>query len=207
MQSDHKEKLPNENKDVQKWKREDPRQKHSEKCLVKLVALDLLPLSFVESNNLKDFVDSLEPAFNIPSRKYFVNALMLEEHRLTMSKVQELVDLADHIYLTLDIWCNRQMRGFIGITGHFSIDFNLKTVLFCCKRVKCRHTGENIHQIYDQVAMLFKMSKKISGIVTDNGSNVVAAFSLPGFERSFLKMLRSTTEDDVDDDGADEDDE
>ena len=161
MQSDHKEKLPNENKDVQKWKREDPRQKHSEKCLVKLVAIDLLPLSFVESNNLKDFVDSLEPAFNIPSRKYFVNALMLEEHRLTMSKVQEFVDSADHIYLTLDIWSNRQMRGFIGITGHFSIDFNLKTVLFCCKRVKCRHTGENIHQIYDQVAMLFKMSKKI----------------------------------------------
>ena len=98
---------------------------------------DLRPLSFVESNNLKVFFDFLGPALNIPNQSNFVNALMLEERRLAMSNLHEFVDLADHIFLELDVWSNRQMREFKGITCHFTIDFYLKNVLFCFKRVKC----------------------------------------------------------------------
>lgn len=36
------------------------------------------------------------------------------------------------------------MRGFIGITGHFILNWQLESVMIVCKRVKGRHTAEKI---------------------------------------------------------------
>ena len=47
-----------------------------------------------------------------------------------------------------------------------------------CKRFKGRHTAENIYACYCEVTTSYD---NVITTVTDNGSNVVKAFSLPGY--------------------------
>lgn len=45
------------------------------------------------------------------------------------------------ISITLDIWSDRTMRGFIGVTGHYLQPSNtLRSVLLACDRFKGEHS-------------------------------------------------------------------
>ncbi|VDI11014.1 Hypothetical predicted protein [Mytilus galloprovincialis] len=89
---------------------------------------------------------------------------------------------AESVCLTIDLWSSRQMRGFLGITGHFILDWAMKSVMICCKRFKGRHTAESIRSEYEEVVTSFEIGFKIAAIVSDNASNMVKAFSIPGFD-------------------------
>ena len=65
------------------------------------------------------------------------------------------------------------MRGFLGITGHFILDWAMKSVMICCKIFKGRHTSENIRQEYEEVISSFEVGDKIATIVSDNAANIV----------------------------------
>ena len=80
----------------------------------------------------------------------------------------------------MDLWTNRQMRSFTGITGHYILDWQLKSVLLCCKRFKGHHTAENIYQQYEDAVLQFDVADKVRHIVTDTASNTIKAFTLPG---------------------------
>ena len=75
------------------------------------------------------------------------------------------------------------MKSFIGVTGHFTLDWAMKSVMLVCKCVKGRHTSENIHLEYEEIVANFYIAGKISHIVTDNAANMMKAFNfeLPGF--------------------------
>lgn len=45
-----------------------------------------------------------------------------------------LVEHADTVALTVDIWSDRRMRGFLGVTVHFMEGNELSTALLSCKR-------------------------------------------------------------------------
>ena len=92
--------------------------------------------------------------------------------------------LAQSVCLTIDLWSNRQMRGFIGITGHCIINWTMESVMLACKRFTGRHTAENIRQQYEETVASFDIAEKITNIVTDNASNMTKAFcfDLPGFD-------------------------
>ena len=85
---------------------------------------------------------------------------------------------------TLDLWSNRQMRAFLGITGHCITEWQLKSVMLACSRFKGKHTAEKILQEYEETVSSFEIGHKVSNIVTDNAANMVKAFNfpLPGFE-------------------------
>ena len=52
--------------------------------------------------------------------------------------------LVDAIALTMDIWTNLQMKSFLGVTAHYISEWQLKSVMLSCHRVKGSHTAENI---------------------------------------------------------------
>ncbi len=82
----------------------------------------------------------------------------------------------------MDIWSNRQMRSYCGITAHFIHDWKLVSVMLMCNRFKGRHTGEHIFQEYENTVSSFEIRSKVKHIVTDHASNMLKAFNLPGFE-------------------------
>ena len=75
-------------------------------------------------------------------------------------------------------------------------------VVLACKRFNGRHTADNIVQEYEEIVQHFGISYKITNIVTDNASNMIAAFALPGFT-SHHNSEKSSIEDGEDRDDLD----
>ena len=51
------------------------------------------------------------------------------------------------------------MKGFLGITGHFIVDWTLKSVMIANKRLTGKHTSENIRQVYEETIASFDTAK------------------------------------------------
>ncbi len=108
----------------------------------------------------------------------------------------------------MDIWSNRQMRSYTGITVHYILDWKLESAMLSCNRFKGRHTGENIFQEYENTITSFEISSKLHHVITDHASNMLKAFSLPGFKSFNQDDINSDDEDTEDsNENEDEDDE
>lgn len=167
-----------------KYSNRDPRQQQITDALVMFIAGDILPLKTVESESFKFLIEKLDPKYQLPSRKYLSSSLLQAKCVEVQNNVKAKLKQAENVCLTVDLWSNRQMRGYLGITGHFILDWTLKSVMVCCKRFKGSHSAENIRHEYEEVISCFEIAEKISTIVSDNASNMIKAFSLPGCEIS-----------------------
>ena len=89
------------------------------------------------------------------------------------------------------------MRAYIGITGHFTEDFKLQSVMLACHRFKGSHTADNILAAYQQVLATYNVEDKVAAVITDNAANMLKAFiTLPGMYRDAVDNLDIEDEDD-----------
>ena len=70
----------------------------------------------------------------------------------------------------------------MGVTAHYIVEFELSTALLTCSRFRGSHTGEAIYECYEEIIDEFQITSKILSTVTDSASNMIKAFSLPGYE-------------------------
>ena len=171
-------------KENKKFHKDDPRNKELTNALLLYIAGDLCPLSVVESPYFRNLMKKAEPRFKVPSRKHLSDRLLNEKADEIKNKVKEELKRAESVCLTVDLWSNKQMKGFIGITGHYILDWKIKSVMISCKRFKQKHTAENIRHEYEEIISSFDINKKILCVTSDNAANMVKAFdfSLPGYE-------------------------
>ena len=103
--------------------------------------------------------------------------------------------------LTLDIWSSRQMRSYLGISAHYiQNEWEMKTIVLACKRFQERHTA-----VLTSCTNMRRLSSiicdKVTNIVTNNASNMIAALALPSFTEPVTKSV--TTADPSENDGDD----
>lgn len=184
-----------------------PKQHHVTNSLIKFVAGGLMPLSIVDSQDFRSLCSALDPKYKMPDRKTFSRQILREKAIEVQSNLKHQLKQVESVALTLDLWSSRQMRGFIGITGHFIMNWTLKTVMVACKRVRGSHTAVKIREEYEECVACFSIGDKISCIITDNAANMTKAFDsdLPGFCKDDDSSTdEDDDEDDEDDEGADE---
>lgn len=154
------------------------------KALLFSLACDQLPLSLTESPSFRDFVQEAEPKFVFPVRTTIRNVL-LPQYITKMENILslELKDL-NRIYLTLDLWTNRQMISFLGVTvHHVNKDWELKSRLLGCDHFNGRHTAFNIASANEEIVSRFSIQGKVKKVVAVNASSMVKEFdiSMPSF--------------------------
>ena len=85
--------------------------------------------------------------------------------------------------LTVDIWTDRKMRAYLGITAHY-ISCNEKnqsklcSSLLGCNRFEESHTGELIAAEIERLLDTFIFKRKIDYIITDNAANMRKALTI-----------------------------
>lgn len=163
-----------------KYSNSDPRQIQLTDALLKSIAGNLLPLSIVESEEFKNLMEIADSRYQMPSRKHFSTKLLYEKSTEVRNNIKHQLKMADSVSLTIDIWSTRQKRGYIGMTAHFILDWNLRSILLCCKRFKRKYTSENIRNAYEEALVCFDIANKTTAVVSDNATNMVKAFSIPG---------------------------
>ena len=186
-----------------KYSSTDRRQVQITDALVLYIASDLVPLSVVESEYFSNLMKILDSRYQLPSRKHLSTKHLEEKSTSVQANLKGSLQNAPSVCLTIDLWSNRQMKGFLGITGHFILDWTMQTVMIACKRFKGRHSAENIRLEYEEAISAYEISEKIMTIVTDNASNMTRAFdlSLPGYVTE--KEANKDDDSDVEDDSPD----
>lgn len=84
------------------------------------------------------------------------------------------------VSLAADIWSKKGLTSsYLGITGHFFSfkDHRRHSVTLAVRRMPPNHTASNVRAIVGEALSEWEIPmNKISAILTDNGSNMVAAF-------------------------------
>ena len=114
-------------------------------ALVNFIAGDLIPLSIVESPRFRSFILKLDPEYQLPTRKHLSNEIIKEKYIKMRENLTKEFEKVHNLSLTTDLWSNRQMRSYIGITGHYILNWRMNSVMVACHRFQGRHTACNIY--------------------------------------------------------------
>ena len=110
-----------------------------------------MPLSITENEHYRHFLSVADSKYQPVCRRTITVKLesIVAEKR---EKIKLLLTGAKHVSVTVDIWSDRRMRGFLGVTGHAlstSEGVQQNSYLLACNRFKGSHTGEQMCDEYD----------------------------------------------------------
>lgn len=127
------------------------------------------PISLVENPEFKELVHVLDSRYQVPTRATIekeLNKVLIE----MKGNIQSYMDQARLVNVCADIWTKRGMTAsFLGVTAHFFSfkDHKRHNVTLAVRSMASPHT----------ILEEWKLPRfKIHCILTDNGSNMVAAF-------------------------------
>ena len=131
-------------------------------------------------------ISKLNPRYQLPSRRYFVEHEIPQLYSEIKEKtvVPKLLE-AKHFAVTTDFWTSITRVPFMSFTVHF-IDNDWILRSYCLDTVPSYedHTGENIAAALQDVLENWQLSSEnLVATTTDNASNYVAAFDTLGWTR------------------------
>lgn len=151
----------------------------SRKLAIFLIGSTSLPTSIVENLEFKDLLYTMDSRYIVQGRV----AIRKELDKVVIelkAKISSFLLEVNKSRICVDIWSKRGMSSFyLGITAHFysSKDHRRHSVTLAMRHMPQTHTGNNIHEIVKSVLDEWDIpSSKISATLTDNGSNMIAAF-------------------------------
>ena len=153
------------------------------KCITKRLAVFVgssnTPNSVVENVDFQQFVKSLDSRYPIPGRTLLGKELDKVLVDLKAS-IQTYLCAARKVSLCADIWSKKGLTSsYLGLTAHFFSchDHRKHCVTLAVRKMQGRHTAENVREVVEEVMKEWGIAEsKVRVIITDNGSNMVAAF-------------------------------
>ena len=151
--------------------------------LLKALVKNYLPFQIVENSDFRQFVRKLNSSYTMPGRKTVSNDLLSQLYSVTKERVREQLRPASSVRITTDCWRSLANENYISVTAHYlDNDCNLKSSLLDCFVYEQKHTAANLAEELKRITREWGVESKISGVVTDNAANIVAAVRLTGWK-------------------------
>ncbi|CAM0905408.1 unnamed protein product [Alopecurus aequalis] len=142
------------------------------KALVRMVVLHEFPLSIVEYDGFRKFVKSLNPSFNMISRRTLKNDITKEFDELKKDLKELFGASKSRISLTMDMWISNQTIGYMVITSHFINDnWKLEKRIIKFNALETPHTGVAMFNVVLKCIRDLNFEDKLFAITLDNASN------------------------------------
>lgn len=144
--------------------------------LVKMIAKGYFPFSTVEDPEFIKFIEMLNPSYKLPTRKTLSNSLLPKFYEEVRTDVEKEVAEAEALCVTTDGWTSSNNDSFIAVTAHFIDNVSkMKSYLLDCVEYRESHTATNLAQFLTDIFQKWNISHKVSAVVSDNASNILAA--------------------------------
>lgn len=135
-----------------------------------------MPMTIVSQPWFASFMTVIDSRFVMPSR-YQVNKKVFDLFECQKSILLSKLKAAEWVSLTIDMWSDRRMRAFLGMTVHFvNESMNFESYVLDCASFEGKHTSNNISNKCVAIVESYELQDKIAFVVTDNASNMVKAF-------------------------------
>ena len=155
------------------------KQRSITKKLAIFVGASNVALSLVENVEFLELIHELDPRYHVPGRFKIGKELDLIYSKLRRDLTESL-NSAERISLCADIWSKKGMSAaFLGLTAHcYHREKKQKyNVTIAVRRFESPHTAERVTRMVDNILDEWKIPfYKVFRILTDNGSNMLAAF-------------------------------
>ena len=143
------------------------------------IAKDAQPFYTIERLGFRAMIAKLNPRYELPGRKYFVEHQLPQLYNEVKTKIViPKLDEAAHLSVTTDLWTSNSNNPFTSFRVHF-IDpaWHLQSLCLDTVPLFSDHTGQNIAEAFHDVLGNWNISvSRVTASTTDNGSNFVAAF-------------------------------
>ena len=156
-----------------------PRKQAIDEAVIEMIVRDMQPFSVVEDKGFRNLVKTLDPRYQLPSRKTITTVSLPQLYLKERTRVSKVLKEADAVSLTTDIWTSRRTQSYITVTAHaLGADWTLKSFILDTARMTEAHTARNIKTELEDIMSSWDIKDKVFAIVTDNASNMVAAVGL-----------------------------
>lgn len=152
-----------------------------DKQVVSMVAKGHHALRIVEEPEFRKLIEMVSncPGYHLPTRKTLTNSLIPQTYCEVFENIQKNLIEAHAVCLATDGWTSITNQSYIAVTAHFiNSDTKLTTVLLGCLNYNERHTSSNLMAFLRQMAQDWRITHKITCIVSDNAPNILAAIRL-----------------------------
>ena len=82
------------------------------------IAKDLRPIAMVEGAGFRQLLDTIDPSYQVPSRKHLISVLGIMQEDVRGKVLQELAS-AEFVSFTTDFWTSIATESYLGVTVHF----------------------------------------------------------------------------------------
>ena len=165
----------NNDENIERTQSNSAKKNQLDKKFVGIIIKDDQPLSIRNDEGFHEFVEELDPLYELPSDKK-VKELLVNSYNYCKGEIVHLFEGVTSCSLTLDLWTSRSRAGYLGVTCSFvNIQFELCEATLAIEYLKYPHTSENIVDCLNQIIKKWNLDGKIFTITTDNGSNMVKA--------------------------------
>ena len=170
------------------WDINDSRAKRIHSKVGEMIAIDCQPVSIVDHEGFKSLVSTLEPKYQLPSRKYFSETVIPSiATKIRASIASQLRKGVEYVSFTSDAWSSDvNSDALLGFTAHWvDSDFHRQSAVLHAQELSERHTGEYIAMKINKMLEEWKIAlSQVHVVIRDNGSNMVKAMTeanLPSF--------------------------
>lgn len=102
-----------------KYLKSHPKQKAITNAILNDLIVDMaLPFSIVENPSWRHFMNAVDPKYINMSRRTHTDSLV-KLYDLGRNLIREEIGMAEHVSVTVDLWTDRAMRGYLGVTAHY----------------------------------------------------------------------------------------
>ncbi|XP_029657343.1 zinc finger BED domain-containing protein 4-like [Octopus sinensis] len=145
------------------WNIDDHKSKIIHKLIGEMIAVNLLPYSFVGDIGFIRLLNHIIPNYCIPSRKYFSENIILEIFKNVKATITNDIDSIKFLSLTIDIWtATTANKPFLCITGHWLTDlFTQQRVLLRVIPLEGSHTSSKICDEITNVLDEYNLKREI----------------------------------------------
>ena len=166
------------------WDINDTRALRVSSKIGEMIALDSQPFSIVDDAGFVSLLQSLEPRYSIPSRRYITDTVLPQIHTRVMSKVKDELAEAKWISCTSDIWSTEVSNdSLISLTAHWlTASFKNKSAMLNASSLPGSHTGDAIRMKCDEMLEHWGIQKtQVHCFVVDNAANMKKAMVDGGY--------------------------
>ena len=137
------------------------------------------PLSTITNPAYKEKMSQFDPSFVVPGEQK-IKTMITKSYKYNYQNLKNILsETAATVSLTTDLWSSRAKHGYIGITAAWiTPDFKVKDVMLEIKYAPSPHTADVVAELLYECISNWDLDGRVTAIVTDNGSNMKAAFPI-----------------------------
>ncbi|KAG8140833.1 hypothetical protein E2320_003474 [Naja naja] len=146
-----------------------------------MLAVDMQPFSWVESEGFRRLMATAQPRWMIPSQAFFTTKAVPELSNMVSRAVRQTVacSIGRTVHITIDTWGDRQTATYMSVTGHWIADLagtlaRQHATLSVCTFEGCCAPEDICHKL-QEVLQDWLCDLKTGGVVADSGTNAARA--------------------------------